>query len=240
MRKISLIFCCFFCLNILLAQDVETVGMQNELNNLAKTGVGLSASIPTYSSGNVDGSQFFFPTWSPGSVTTTSNETIDNKYLFLFDKLRQELFIKPKKGEQILLMKKEQIHSFMIFASKQHFFEPVSNYDSSRKTGFFEVLVKSDQGYTLLKFVKTEFVKSDMHDMQKVKSGNFNDAFVDELSYYVSYKNEPPLRKIELKEKSIKKALTEKKDVVQKYFQQNGDKELNEQFFIDIFKEVNN
>ena len=157
----------------------------------------------------------------------------------MFDKVRQQLFIKQQNSQDILLADKDQISAFEIITDKPHRFEPASRYDPSKKDFFFEVLVKADTGYSLLKYTKTSFVKADMHDMEKVKSGENYDEFKDEVTYYISYQNGIP-QKVDLREKSIKKMFADKPALkkVLDYFQSN-DGSVNETTAISLIEFVN-
>jgi hypothetical protein len=227
------------------AQYNPVVGMQNSFKDISKFTSRQSGfeGIQTYSSGNIKGSQFFYPNFSSGSVTTINNETISNTYLFLFDKVRQELFIMSKDDKrdppEILLGEKPQIKSFTIATDKEHLFVPSRNYIPENTTDFYEELSKNDSGYTLLKFVKTTFVKMDTRDMQKMKSGDNYDEFVDKVSYYVSYKMAKP-QQISLKQKSILGAFVgDKKTIVEEYIKAHDQNDINEQFLINLLGEVN-
>ncbi|MBI1780304.1 MAG: hypothetical protein HYR66_02900 [Sphingobacteriales bacterium] len=241
MKKIFLSSCSLFFFNLVFSQDVSAVGMQNEFNAISKYGrVQTSGQgFQSYSSGAIDGSQFYYPNWTAGSVITANKELIKNdKYLFLFDKVRQELFIKLKKSDTVLLADKDQIYSFTLnTADKISFFEAGSHFDSDKKDIFYEVLVKSKNAYTLLKYVKTTLVKADPYDMEKIKAGNNHDEFKDEITYYVCYKNGLP-EKVYLKEKSIKKIFSNTKQI-QDYFQQNRSSHIDEQFLIQLIQAIN-
>jgi len=227
-------------LSVLIAQDVASIGMQNEFSDMAKRANQWNG-MESYSAGIVNGSQFYFRKWSKGTVTNLQKRVIQNSsYAYLYDKVRQELFVKEKDTTSILLADKSQIFSFELISSdKKYSFESGAHFDPAKKDIFFEVLVKSDSGYTLLKQTKTTFVKADYHDMEKVKSGENYDEFKDEIFYYISLKNGIP-QPIELKEKSIKKAFTgsPKFKLVQDFIQQNNGS-INEQFLIDLIHDIN-
>jgi hypothetical protein len=221
-------------LNSISAQDIRSVGMQVEFNELPQLG---AESLHTFSSGQVKGSQFFFPAWTPGAVTTNDKAEIGQGYVFLFDKVRQSLFIKPKDSSVVLLGDFNQIYSFKLNTDKTHLFEKATHYDSTKKNIFYEVLFKNNN-YTLLKYVKTKFIKADMSDIMKVKNGDLYDEFKDETNYYLSYQNGLP-QKIELKEKSIKKCFPNSKTKqIQAYFQQNEDSHIDEHYLINLLQNI--
>ena len=209
--------------------------------NLGKTtGYG---TFQSYSSGDVKGSQFFYPAWANGSVTTINNEVISNNYKFIFDRVRQELFIIYKPGKEdpkeVLQAEKSQLKSFTIITDKDHVFVHSFKYGTDNAGDFYEVLSKNDSGYTLLKHVKTSFVKFDPRDIQKVKRGDMNDEFVDKTTYYIAYKSANP-QKVVFREKSIVSAFsTSKKAYVENYFNEHGQQDLNEDFLIRLVEVVN-
>ena len=236
----KLIFYFLLTLSIPAFSQVENVQLGADFKDASTLGSRQSGfeSLQTYSSGIVNGSQFFYPTWANGTVTTINNETIANKYLLLFDKVRQQLFMKYKDSSFILLADKKQVKSFTVTTDRIHYFVPASTYDVSKKEGFFEILVNNADGYTLLKMVKTKFVKADMTDIEKVRLGEINDAFEDEPSYFVCYKN-ATLQPILLKERSIRKVLQPVKTKVDDYFTNRPDVPVNETLLIDLLQSIN-
>jgi hypothetical protein len=222
------------------AQEIPSIGMRDEFSTIARFGSRQTGfeGIQSYSSGQVNGSQFFYPTWTTGSVITTTNDTIGNRYLFLFDKVRQELFIKPKTSNEVLQANKSQINSFTLKTERAHLFFPAIKYDIGKPGDFLEVLSLNDAGYTLLKSVKTKFIKADTRDLEKMRMGEVNDEFKDEISYYVSF-NHGPLQRTELKGKSIKKALERApQDKVAEYFKSNNNNTIDEQFLINLIESL--
>jgi len=65
-------------------------------------------AFQSYKTGAVTGIQFYNTTCTEGTVTTTGNEVISN-YLLLYDKVRQELFIRPKHSNIAIRADKSQV-----------------------------------------------------------------------------------------------------------------------------------
>ncbi len=216
---------------------------QAEKNNLSVTtdfkemsGLGrmqTQDAIQTYKSGAVTGTQFY-SNWSPGSVTTTRDEVI-NSYLLLYDKVRQELFIRPKDSSVIVLADKSQVKSFNLSLDKPHVFVKASTYDPKQGDNFFEVIVQGN--YTLLKLTKTNFEKADYSDMLKVKAGDMSDAFVDNITYYIYHKG--TLEKTGLKEKAILKSLPDQSAKVENYLNLHDGEDFTEQLLTGLVSSLN-
>ena len=126
MKKIFITTSFLSIVGFTMAQDSNAIGMQNELSQMAKFSTRQTGfeSIQSYSSNKVIGSQFYFPSWCIGTVTTSNNEVINNpKYQFIFDKVRQLLFIKQKDTSAILLAEMDHISTFTLISDKPHLFE---------------------------------------------------------------------------------------------------------------------
>lgn len=245
MKKLSLISVLLCFISIAFCQYNPTTSMQDEFKQISglKTRQSGFEGFQTYSSNEVRGSQFFYPTWANGSVTTINNEFISNNYQFLFDKVRQELFIIYKPGntpaKEVLQAEKGQIKSFTINTDKEHKFLPGKMFNAENPDDYYEVLEKSDSGFTLLKFVKTTFVKFDSRDIMKVKRGDMYDEFVDNISYYISYKSAKP-QLIGFKEKTILNVIPiSKKSIVDDYFEIHSQDEHNDDFLVKIVMAIN-
>jgi hypothetical protein len=219
--------------------QIQNAEMAADFKEISKFGSRASGfeGFNTYHSGNVEGSQFFFPNWSMGSVTTVSNEKVGSNFVFLYDKVRQELFMKMRDSSTILLADKNQISSFTLNTNGTHNFVPSATYDPSNKGNFFEVLVKNEKGYTLLKLVKTKFVKADERDIEKQRLGEVYDSFQDQITYYIY--NNGTLQPVALKERSILKALAPVKDKVSGYLAQHSGT-IDESFLADLVTSLNN
>jgi hypothetical protein len=225
-------------ITIQVFSQITSVGMGNEfkqITNFGRRQTGFEG-LQTYRSGNVKGSQFFNDNWSTGSVTTTNKEVFSANYLFIYDKVRQELFLKAKDSDMVLLADKNQIYSFSILTDRMHNFQRAILYDPNQKDNFFEVLVQSDK-YILLKLIKTTFEKANPNDMEKVKQGNFDDEFVDHITYYLYHNNK--IQKINLNENSVRKALKDLQSKVDDFFNLHSNDEFTEQLLINLVIMIN-
>ncbi len=192
-----------------------------------------TGAFQSYKSTEVNGSQFYTPTWAAGTVTTADNVTIEN-YLLLYDKVRQELFLRPKDTNFVVQADKGQLKSFTL-TSGSHVFVPAATYDAKLSGNFFEVLAQGN--YTLLKLTKTRFEKADMTDMLKVKEGNMNDSYIDEITYYIYNNN--TLNKIALKENAVRKALKDQSAKIDSYLNQHDNEPFSEQVLAGLIKTLN-
>lgn len=238
MKKI-IIFILLTIASVTIYSQITSAGMQSEFKEIAGLGSRQSGfeGFQTYKSNTVNGSQFFYENWCTGAVTTIEQNVISsNNYLYTFDKVRQELFIKLKDSSLILLADKNQIFSFTLKTDRTHLFEQASKYDTAKKGIFFEVLVKGKE-YDLLKYTKTIFEKANLNDIEKIKQGEFNDEFVDKNMYYV-YQNDK-LTTIDFKQRTLLKALKPKASLVNSFFSLHENDEMNEQLLIDLFNSLN-
>jgi hypothetical protein len=194
-----------------------------------------SDAFQSYKSESVTGSQFYNTSWCTGTITTATNEEIEN-YLLLYDKVRQELFIRPKDTNMIIQADKSQVKSFTLNMDKPHVFVQAASYDHLLSNSFFEILVPSTN-YALFKLTKTSFEKADYNDMLKVKNGEVADAFVDNISYYVFHNN--VLTKTALKERAVEKTITGQADKINAFFNQHQNEEFNEAMLMQLIITLN-
>lgn len=217
--------------------QISAVGIGKEFQSISGFGRTQSGfeGIQTYKTGNVNGSQFSTENWALGSVTTTTKEVMSN-YLFLYDKVRQELFLKAKDTDLVVLADKNQVASFTIKSDKAHIYYHAEIYDPEQAGNFFEALVENEN-YTLLKLTKTTFEKANTNDMEKVKQGIFNDEFVDHVTYYIYYKNNT--ERITLNQHSLYKAFKDKRTKVDDFFTLYPNNEINEPLLINLVNYIN-
>ena len=240
MKPALLLFTSLLACSVTYAQVVNDE-MAQDFKDVSKFGSRQSGfeGLQTYHSTNVEGSQFFSPLWTTGTVTTTGNEQFGKNYLFLYDKVRQELFMKWKDSTIVLLADKSQINAFTLNTDRVHSFVTAGVYDPSNKGNFFEVLVKDDKGYSLFKLIKTKFVKADEHrDIESQATGEIDDAFKDQVSYYLVRNG--AAQAVSLRKRSILKVMTPVKDKISGYFDQHPDTPVDEGFLINAVQYINN
>jgi hypothetical protein len=225
-----------------LSAQVTNVAMGQEFADLAAhqgyASNGFSA-YQNYTSGQINGNQFFLPAWSKGEVITIRKEVYNEDLQFLYDKVRQEIFIRKKDSSLILLANKDEIQSFSLKDEdgRQYNFVNSKLFTDETPQVFYQVLVYDSSKLSLLKYIKTTLVKADYHDMMKVKEGEVDDAFVDKDIYYI-VKADGILQPVELKNKSVKKVMSELNLPYQKYMNDHY-QPVNEEYLVDIVKQMN-
>ncbi len=219
------------------------VAMGQEFAELAAHG-GLSgkgfAAFQSYSSNQVEGSQFFLPDWSVGEVTTIRKEVYSDGLQFIYDKVRQELFARQKDSSLILLTNKDEIKSFSLKNDRNEQYNFVNSkfYTEERPEVFYQILVYDSTGLTLLKYIKTTLVKADMRDMMKVREGDINDAFVDKNTYYL-IKPKTVLIAVQLKSKSLKKSFADLGFNAESFLKNHPQGIIDEEYLIGMVKQFN-
>jgi hypothetical protein len=229
--------------NLFSQSGTTAVSMGQEFAELAAHG-GLSgkgfAAFQSYSSNQVDGSQFFFPDWSRGEVVTSRKEVFNEGLQFIYDKVRQELFVRKKDSSLILLTNKDEIQSFILKNDRDDHFNFVNSkiFTDERPEVFYQVLVYDSVGLTLLKYTKTSLVKADTRDMMKMREGDVNDAFVDKYTYYV-VKPKGMLTTVQLKSKNLKKSFADMGINAESYFNDHPQGIIDEEYLIGMVKQFN-
>jgi hypothetical protein len=232
--------------NAVFSQDVSTnsLSMGQELSSMSKPSGTVSHAITagafqSYSSGQVNGSQFFFTDWRPGEVILMNREIYNSGLNFSYDKVRQELFIRQSATAVILLGTKPQIRSFSLTGDdgKQYNFVNSSLFSTESPEFFYQVLVGDSSKLTLLKYTKTTFVKADPTDMMKQKEGDIYDSFVDKYTYYVVKANGVPVP-VQLRSKSLKKAFADLQIDPQKYMNDHPES-IDEGYLINMIRQLN-
>jgi hypothetical protein len=242
MKKSTIILPALILASAAASAQVTNVAMGQEFADLAAhqgyASNGFSA-YQNYTSGQVNGSQFFLPGWSKGEVVTVHKEVYNEDLQFIYDKVRQEIFIRKKDSSMTLLANKDEIVSFSLKddQGKQYNFVNSKLYTDETPEVFYQVLVYDSTKLTLLKYIKTIYVKADYHDMMKVKEGEVNDAFVDKYIYYI-VKADGMLQPVELKNKSVKKVFSELNLPYQKYMNDHY-QPVNEEYLIDMVNQLN-
>jgi hypothetical protein len=231
--------------NAVIGQNGTTgVEMGQDFQQLAKDQSNFKGSISpaafqSYSSRDVNGSQYFFPNWHKGEVVTTRKEVFNNDLLFIYDKVRQELFIRKNDTSLILLANKDEIQSFTLKGNdgKEYNFVNSSLFTESKPEVFYQVLEYDSTGFSLLKYIKTVFEKADHTDLMKEQQGNIYDSFIDNVTYYVVDTKHDP-QPVQLKTKSIRKALSSFNIDADKYLNSHP-ASIDESYLIGMIKFFN-
>jgi hypothetical protein len=238
-----ILFILLLSTNTLFSQaGTSTASMAQDFSQLAKEPTRSNhisnSAFQTYSSGDVNGSQFFFPDWRPGEIITTRKEVFNEGLLLVYDKVRQELFIRKNDATLILLGNKDEIQSFSLKDSnKLYNFINSSLFTDERPEVFYQVLIYDSSKLSLLKYIKTTFVKADLTDMMNQRKGEVYDAYVDKETYYIVQAS-GLLRPVQLKMKSIKKNLADLHINADKYLNDHPEK-IDEDYLYQLISELN-
>ena len=243
MKKSSIILPALLLSSAALSAQVTNVAMGQEFAELAAhqgyASNGFSA-YQNYTSGQINGSQFFLPGWSKGEVVTIHKEVYNENLQFIYDKVRQELFVRKKDSSLILLTNKDEIKSFTLKNDQNEQFNFVNSkfFIEDRPEVFYQLLVFDSAGISLLKYIKTTLEKADMRDMMKVKEGDVDDAFVDKNTYYI-IKPKSLLTPVQLKTKSLRKSFEELGINVEAYLNIHPQGFIDEEYLIEMVKHLN-
>jgi hypothetical protein len=212
----------------------------NEFDIYQKSGGGGIDAFKTGGyGGDVKGNPFFLTDWSKGEVVTTRREVYGDDLQFVYDKVRQELFVRKKDAEPILLTNKDEIKSFSLTDEKniQYNFINSKYFTEERPEVFYQVLVYDSSKLSLFKYIKTTFVRNNPSDMMKQKEGDVYDEFVDKNIYCLKM-GKDELKTIQLKSKSIKKVLEEFQFNAETYLSSHPE-QLDEKYLIELIKSLN-
>jgi hypothetical protein len=236
--KYSLIFSLFFLQGMMGYSQRAGLTEAHEFDQFQHAGGGGVSAFKTGVRTDADGSQFFLPEWSKGDITLNSNIVFNSGMMFIYDKVRQEIFIRPEDSSSVLLGNKDDIKTFTLKdAGREYTFVNSVFYSNTKPEVFYQVLVINPSKLTLLKYTKATFVRADNTDMMKQREGKVNDAFIDNVTYYIS-NGKGSLQPVQFKSKSVKKAFAELKIDVDKYLSDHTEP-INEDYLIAMVGALN-
>lgn len=185
---------------------------------------------------NTQGSRYLVEDWAAGSVIEQNGHVVNtDQYAYNYDKIGGNLLLTQDKRAAVEI-DKHQIKSFTIFnKSIPQTFEIVPAIDSMH----FTQQLSAGANYTLYKYTKTKFVKSDYRTDGMTSSGNNYDEYVDQPTYYIKNLKTGELQKVALKAKAIKQALAGESTKVNAYFTDHQDDDINEQFLAGLTGSLN-
>ena len=234
MKQYLIILCLLYIQVASLAQN--NTGIADDFKYLAMHNMNVNTStITSFNNNQIKGSQYLFEDWTSGSVTTTENITYSNKYLFNYDKVKQNLYLKyTEQAGLIILLDKSIIKTFTI---SNRIYRNATSVDPALKQSFYEILV-ADSNICLYKSTLTKFIKADPTNIMNVQTGNFASEFIDDVTYFVTLIG-GAMKKINFSKTSIKKLLIDKSDKVDSYFNNHLESEIDEPFLIDMIHFLN-
>ena len=191
-------------------------------------------SLQNFANTSIKGSKYFEENWETGSVTANTGELINNNYVLLFDKQNHDLYVKEKTGTEIILLDKKQVKQFSI---GNHTFLSGSLV-AGEPDKFYEVLAGKENGIALYKLINTKFIKADKQDLERIKRGDFDDEYRDDITYFIKLPNQP-LQKIKLNENSLLKVLPDESKRIKEFFNNRGNNEIDQKFISALITSLN-
>jgi len=222
------------------AQAVDN-SFQEFTHNLSVNGSARAVTTITAFSSKEDtkGSRYLFDHWVNGSAVSTMKDVSVNSQslLFNYDKITHNLFITQDK-KTVVEVDKNQLQSFTLRSDngQEYTYERANLINTDQ---FFQPLVKNTDKYTLYKLVKTKFKKADYHSDGLTESGNNYDEYLETSEYYIVLPGGKDYKKIDLKKKAVKDALTADASKVNDYFSSHKYDDVNETFLKGLVVSLN-
>ncbi|HEU0063635.1 MAG TPA: hypothetical protein VFQ58_01340 [Flavisolibacter sp.] len=232
--RILLMFLCALLFHSSFAQ-VSNVEMRGDFADASRLGrLQGSESLPQYSSNNVKGSRYLTETWTIGTIVPVTGNTVEG-LLVMFDKQDQNVYIKKKDGDQVILLDRNQLKTFSV---NNRFLIAGALLNGGEKDLFYEKLAGNDKQIALYKVTKTKYVKADRTDPERIKKGDFDDEFKDDITYYIKI-GDQPLLKIKLSEKGLIKALPTQEKKIKAYLNMRSTDVRNDEEVSDLINFLN-
>jgi hypothetical protein len=163
------------------------------------------------------GNQYLFEDWVSGVVVNIDGVSFGDGYLFNYNKLSQNLYVKVKDTAAAFLVNKHQLKSIWLTdGTRQFLLERVAAIDSNY---FYNAIVKSNK-YSLYSLTKTKFIASNYVTNGMTSSGNLYDEFKDEVVYYIVFPD-GTAKTIPSKKKAIKSLFEADKEKVEEFYKNN-------------------
>jgi hypothetical protein len=197
-------------------------------------------SFTNFHAGKEDtkGSRYFFRDWVRGTVVTQQNQQVaKDNLMFNYDKITHDLYLTDKKN--VIQIDKSQIKSFNLNLGGMEY--KFRRAEAIVPDVFFEQLAgpADSSGYVLLKLTRTTFKKADFHTDGMVESGTNYDEYVDVGEYYIVMPGGKEFKKVDLKKKQFREALSAVKPKVESYFSSHKDADADEIFLAGLINAIN-
>lgn len=243
MKKYLAVFFLFilYAIKTFSQNTIQQQTVQNDFVNFlnaesAPTYTGSYLTTFSYKDATV-GSRYLFNKWVSGKVFITDTNSINTEgFVFNYDKISKKL-LATKDGQKIIEVNGSAIQSFSLATVEEVLdFEKVPLL-SDRE--FFVRLVKDSAKYSLYKSIKTKFQKADYRTNGIIESGNNYDSFTDHYEYFIVFPMGKEYKKVELKRKSIKIALSDEGKKIKQFFSKDEEGIINENFLIRLIDFLN-
>jgi len=226
--------------NRLLNETLSQKAVYNSVQDFGKTEAGKlyqgSALTIFHQKEETQGSRYLYNRWVSGTMLDTSLAVINTAdFLFNYDKIGKRLLTTRDKIT-IIELNDDVINSFILKGDTSiATFEKVPLISKD----FLTVLVKNETKYSLYKSTRTKFQKADYTNNGVFESGKKYDEFVDEFEYYIIFPGGNQFKKVELKKKSFREALSNEEVKVKQYFSKNESGVINELFLKELILFLN-
>ena len=227
--------------NNILNETITQKQVYNSVQDFGKAEAGRvyqgSALTVFHRKKETQGSRYLFNWWVNGTMLDTNLVVINTAdFSFNYDKVGKKLLATRDKNT-IIEINDVAINSFILKTDTS--IAKFVKIPAISKKEFLIELVKDEVKYSLYKSMKTTFQKADYTNNGLIESGKKYDEFVDEFEYYIIFPGGNQFKKIELKKKSIREALSNEEVKVKQYFSKSESAVINEAFLKELILFLN-
>ena len=224
-------------------ETIKQQSFSNAFQDFSKTETGnlyRGSSLPVFIiKENTVGSRYLFDSWVKGKlIDTTGKEINTNDYVFNYDKMTGKLIATQDK-KIVIEINDAVIKSYSLtdLSGKETKFEKSGLINNDK----FLVSLAGEKNnkYSLYKLINTKFVKANFVTNGLIESGKKYDEYADTFEYYIVYNSSGIHKKVELKEKLIKKTITEDGEKVKTFFIKHTGDKLNESLLAELILFLN-
>jgi hypothetical protein len=227
--------------NNILNETITQKQVYNSVQDFGKAEAGRvyqgSALTVFHSKEETQGSRYLFNWWVNGTMLDTNLVVINTAdFSFNYDKIGKKLLATRDKNT-IIEINDAAINSFILKTDTS--ITKFEKIPAISKKEFLIEVVKNEVKYSLYKTMKTTFQKADYTNNGVIASGKKYDEFVDEFEYYIIFPGGNQFKKVDLKKKSIREALSSEEVKVKQYFSKSESGVINETFLKELILFLN-
>lgn len=188
-----------------------------------------SSSLPSFQyKESTKGSRYLFNNWVKGVVTNKEGAQFSEGYVFNFDKIAQNLYMKIRDTAVAILVDRGQLHALTLQGENR--IEALEKVASLNTDNFYNVLSKGKK-YSLYRLTKTTFIPSNYESNGITSTGNLYDEYKEEYKYYLVYADGTSKEITVIKSKIIKSLFPGDKSKVETFYKDHEDANVDEKFF---------